>query len=933
MTRDTAYADPVAEPDGKLFQKQRVDLGLPPETVIDCMEAASGTLIFAVNRKTLIRMQADQPGTSEDCDLSKISKSLKVKRVVHIFLDPSGSHLLVNFVNESEEFETMFLNVNSGFSRPSVMSKFKSFEITSVAWNSVRTHEESPLRVVLLGTSQGLLFEADLERNPEKTVPKQVHRIDSKKPEPIMGIVMERLPSRDPDGRNYFVILTTPCHSFQYSGAADMGDPSCLFQGFFDRKNVAAYHEMPSDLGGSLVVWPQATLPHSLAWLTAAGALCAGISFTRGKGARERLIRFESKAVACALTEFHLVLLNADSFQVVCLLNDKVVMTENFMKSHGLMRGLAIDPIMDTVYAYSNKYVFKIESNNETRDVWQLFLDKGQFEEAAKYAQTPAQMDKVLGAQAETLYKDGRFADAAALFAKTQISLEEICLRLIQDKQHDALRQYLHKKLLALSHRDKMQATMLCTWLVEIFLNSISSLADDSKLEEQKQLRDEFHSFLQMERVKRSINIPTIYDLIASHGNVEDLVFFAQLVEDAERVVQHFLQNGQYEKAIECLRQQRDQQLFIKYAPVLMQHEPRLLVKACVDRRDLDPRELIPAFIRYHQAARVEMKSDESIRYLEWVIEKGNTDSAIHNYLLSLYTKMEEDGALMSYLQRQGEHPCYDLQYALRLCTQEGKKPACVHIYSTMHLFQEAVDLALTVDIDLACLHANKPEDDPELRKKLWLRIAKHVIERDKDEKRSNAMKVLKRCDLLKIEDMLPFFPDFVTIDSFQDDIVQSLEDYNRDIDGLKRKMESASESARAIREDIAELKNKFGVVSGADTCGICSFPLLTRAFYLFPCHHAFHADCLSKEVFPHLTVAQQRKAQRLQAQIRDVSDSAPVATITQLRSDLDDIFTEDCITCGDIIIKTIDEPFIPAADMEAFMRTWHAHGYAAPVL
>ncbi len=46
-------------------------------------------------------------------------------------------------------------------------------------------------------------------------------------------------------------------------------------------------------------------------------------------------------------------------------------------------------------------------------------------------------------------------------------------------------------------------------------------------------MRDEFHSFLQMERVKRSINIPTIYDLIASHGNVEDLVFFAQLVEGA----------------------------------------------------------------------------------------------------------------------------------------------------------------------------------------------------------------------------------------------------------------------------------------------------------------------------------------------------------------------------------------------------------------
>lgn len=30
------------------------------------------------------------------------------------------------------------------------------------------------------------------------------------------------------------------------------------------------------------------------------------------------------------------------------------------------------------------------------------------------------------------------------------------------------------------------------------------------------------------------------------------------------------------------------------------------------------------------------------------------------------------------------------------------------------------------------------------------------------------AMEVLKDCDLLKIEDILPFFPDFVTIDKFK---------------------------------------------------------------------------------------------------------------------------------------------------------------------
>lgn len=40
---------------------------------------------------------------------------------------------------------------------------------------------------------------------------------------------------------------------------------------------------------------------------------------------------------------------------------------------------------------------------------------------------------------------------------------------------------------------------------------------------------------------------------------------------------------------------------------------------------------------------------------------------------------------------------CYDLKYALRLCSEHDKHRACVHIYSTMGLYEEAVDLALKV--------------------------------------------------------------------------------------------------------------------------------------------------------------------------------------------------------------------------------------------
>ena len=92
-----------------------------------------------------------------------------------------------------------------------------------------------------------------------------------------------------------------------------------------------------------------------------------------------------------------------------------------------------------------------------------------------------------------------------------------------------------------------------------------------------------------------------------------------------------------------------------------------------------------------------------------------------------------------------------------------------------MRSYEEAVDLALTVDLELAKQNAEMPVEDDELRKKLWLRIARHVVETEKDDVRSG-MAILQQCDLLKIEDILPFFDDFVTIDHFQEDICRSLE-------------------------------------------------------------------------------------------------------------------------------------------------------------
>lgn len=283
--------------------------------------------------------------------------------------------------------------------------------------------------------------------------------------------------------------------------------------------------------------------------------------------------------------------------------------------------------------------------------------------------------------------------------------------------------------------------------------------------------------------------------------------------------------------------------------------------------------------------------------------------------MISLYAKLPDDGPLLTFLDRFGNDPLYDQKYALRLCTQEHKKRACVAIYSSMGLYEEAVDHALSVDLNLAMRNADLVEDDVDMRKKLWLRIARYVVMENKNI--DKAMAVLQQNDLLKIEDILPFFPDFVTIDHFKDAICTSLEEYNHDIEKLKSDMMSATQSAKAIRNDIQDLRSKYVSVAPSDTCRVSGLPLMSGEFIQFPCGTGYLVEYLIEEVKKFLKPAAKRQLERIEAALRDQPHN------NELKAELDDIVAEQCPCCGENLVELIDEPFIPVDEQSSFMQSW----------
>ena len=382
----------------------------------------------------------------------------------------------------------------------------------------------------------------------------------------------------------------------------------------------------------------------------------------------------------------------------------------------------------------------------------------------------------------------------------------------------------------------------------------------------------------------------TTYDLIQSHGRAHIYLFYATAIGDYERVVEHWILEEDWIKAIDVISRQvgvprstvpplayascqSNLELYYRFGPVLMHQAPKETVDSWLRQPILDPLRLVPSLLQLQHAIRDPLSPNHAIRYLNHVVfEQNNTSPIIHNLLITFHVSPlvtspnDDDGPLLRFFTTAPTDlmtgkPYYDLDYALRICKLTGRMQPCVHIYSKMGLWENSVDLALEKgDLDLAKINAEMVEDDQQLRRKLWLKIARYVVQDKKDIKSFvfflrwsiaafyiivRAMMFLENADLLKIEDILPFFPDFVVIDDFKEEIAHALEGYSAKIDSLKAEMDEATKTAEVIKQDITALKNRFITIDANELCSRCRSLLLTRQFYVFPCHHTFHADCL----------------------------------------------------------------------------------------
>ncbi|GBF90405.1 hypothetical protein Rsub_03401 [Raphidocelis subcapitata] len=689
----------------------------------------------------------------------------------------------------------------------------------------------------------------------------------------------------------------------------------------------------------------------------------------------------EDEPMAMAVTEYHYLLLHPDKLTAVNQVSGRTVAEVPLGGATGAPLALLQDgcgpagggaPLL-----VAGDALYEAALENEGRGMWRTYLEAEDYESALRLAAGPAQRDAVYCAMARASFGAGQYRAAAAQWGRVvggRPPFEEVALRLVGAGDPHALATFLETRLQALSRSDRAQSTLAAAWLTELLCDRVNAAALEAGGDEGRPAYaaavEALRSFLT--RHVDSLDVGTTTSLLASYGRLEELQHYAAARGDDEGHLEHLL--GRHDGAARALAVLRKPsvgaELVYRFAPPVMAQAPDDAVDFFISRgASLEPRRLLPALARFGEppppavpavsggASAVSAAAAgraAALRYVRFAIEALRCDDGtVHNLAAALLSLSPDEGPLLDYLSRWGRdalgRPLYDPKYALRLARDRDRPRACVKLLSQLGLHADAVALALdAVDLQLAkaVAETGPAEDDDQLRRKLWLEIARRVVQgglgggggggggggeaankgRKADgaaaaaaaaagrpgesaaaaaasaaaaaasgqaERIDQAMALLQEAGgLLRIEDVLPLFPDFVTIDAFKPAIVESLQRYSAQIEELKRDMDEATAIAEAVRTDLKLLSGRAATVGGREPCARCGRALLDAPpnagglpaggavpqFYVYPTGLAFHVLCAAEEVLQFGGPARARRTRQLLSRLARADPAAAAA-------------------------------------------------------
>ncbi|ODQ77248.1 hypothetical protein BABINDRAFT_163747 [Babjeviella inositovora NRRL Y-12698] len=468
--------------------------------------------------------------------------------VTNVFVSPSGCHVVL-------ELTSAHYYLNLHYDRPKLMARFKGVQTTCLRWLTDDPFETD----LLVGTKIGQILHTKLVR----------HDDFAKKDDHHLKCVFK---AGSNNAVNDIVIrgheITVFTHQEIYGWTLD--------------DVVAALKTPPAESmtdASSYQVYQFGKFSDEY------------LIVKKGKVIKSSRARLEGLTVPAAnvlVTRYHLVTFDTKSstLSITNQLDNKVVYENKLsLDVKESIVGCTADYQSDTAtfWLYSTHQIWEIVPNNESKDIWELFVARNEYDEALKSTDSALVRNLIQIRQGRQCLSEGKFKEGANLLANTTEPFESIALNLMDDTETDADTQtektdaLLDYLLLTFKGANALQKKLLSSWIVELYITklnqiegwiisskrnvgvtdllaSLHGVSTASSASLSKLLAATNQSYERFVRTNQvSLDKETIYQILTNYHNQPQLLFYANIIKDYRFTMTYYIKLKDWENALAVL--------------------------------------------------------------------------------------------------------------------------------------------------------------------------------------------------------------------------------------------------------------------------------------------------------------------------------------------------------------------------------------------
>ncbi|AJV63287.1 tethering complex subunit [Saccharomyces cerevisiae] len=641
------------------------------------------------------------------------------------------------------------------------------------------------------------------------------------------------------------------------------------------------------------------------------------------------------------LTAFHILLLRKNTVTMVSQLNNDVVFHETIPRhqltgsntdSNEKFLGLVRDSVKETFWCFSNINVFEIIIENEPNSVWNLLVRDNKFDKALSLkGLTVREIESVKLSKAMYLFHTAKDFHSAAQTLGSMKDLShfgEIALNFLQIKDYNDLNVILIKQLDNVPW--KSTQVVLSSWIIWNFMKQLNDIElkinttkpastdEDNLLNWNLKLKEKSNELTKfLESHLEKLDNETVYQIMSKQNRQNELLIFANLINDMKFLLSFWIDQGNWYESLKILLTINNHDLVYKYSLILLLNSPEATVSTWMKIKDLDPNKLIPTILKFFTNWQNNSKlipniseypENYSLTYLKWCVREvpKMCNPIVYNSILyMMITDPRNDMILENDIIKfmKSNENKFDLNFQLRLSLKFKKTKTSIFLLTRLNLFEDAIDLALKNNLIDDCKVIVNDEiliEDYKLRKRLWLKIAKHLLLSMKDIDIKQLIRTILNDsnEILTIKDLLPFFNEYTTIANLKEELIKFLENHNMKMNEISEDIINSKNLKVEINTEISKFNEIYRILEPGKSCDECGKFLQIKKFIVFPCGHCFHWNCIIRVIL-----------NSNDYNLRQKTENFLKAKNKHNLNDLENIIVEKCGLCSDININKIDQP------------------------